>query len=613
MGTRKLLLVLLSLAIGANARFFVKDEEVDSAEVLDLCESPVYCQGDLLRTVQLAALYKDSKTFVDLSQKNDEEVTLANFEALMNATGKNPSKQQVQEFVGANFLEADELLNVTLPDWNPEPAILRRIWDPRYRQWAADLNEIWKGLARRMTTDVRDNPKRHSLIYVNNTFIIPGGRFKEFYYWDSYWVIEGLLLNDMHETAKGMIENFLSMVKTYGFVPNGGRVYYLMRSQPPLLIPMVDKYYEFTKDWKFVEQSLPTLEKEFNFWQRYKSVKVVKNGREYKMARYVTNSEGPRPESYREDYLLAENITDPAKKREFYNNVKAGAESGWDFSARWFIAANGEPSLDLQDITTENILPVDLNAFLERNARILARFFRMRNNFAKMKQYLGVAKEYREAIRQLMWHEEDGTWYDYDMKHQRPRRIFYPSNLTPLYTRSYVWGYAADYGLRAVQYLRANGITDFAGGTPASLENSSQQWDFPNAWPPLQSIIVQGLRLTNNRPAMETARNLAATWLKANYIGFNRTDKMYEKYDALEPGKFGGGGEYDVQDGFGWTNGVVLEFLDTYPDARSTFEPVKPSHAHGKLQPRIGIRPDVTHPDLKVRPVLRSIWNHYSN
>lgn len=68
-----------------------------------------------------------------------------------------------------------------------------------------------------------------------------------------------------------------------------------------------------------------------------------------------------------------------------------------------------------------------------------------------------------------------------------------------------------------------------AGGTPASLDNSSQQWDFPNAWPPLQSIIVQGLRLTNYGPAMETARNLAATWLKSNYIGFNHTSKMYEK------------------------------------------------------------------------------------
>lgn len=96
----------------------------------------------------------------------------------MNATSNNPSQDQVRKFVDENFLETNELLNATLTDWVPEPSLLGRIRDPSYREWAADLNEIWKGLARRMTTDVRDNPKRHSLIYVNNTFIIPGGRFK---------------------------------------------------------------------------------------------------------------------------------------------------------------------------------------------------------------------------------------------------------------------------------------------------------------------------------------------------------------------------------------------------------------------------------------------------
>lgn len=103
----------------------------------------------------------------------------------MKKTNNAPSKDQVRQFVEENFLSVDELENATLTDWNPNPELMNRVSDPLYRQWVADLNEIWKGLAKRMTTDVRDNPKRHSLIYVNNTFIIPGGRFKGTQTWSS--------------------------------------------------------------------------------------------------------------------------------------------------------------------------------------------------------------------------------------------------------------------------------------------------------------------------------------------------------------------------------------------------------------------------------------------
>nr|QUU43766.1 trehalase [Trichogramma dendrolimi] len=595
-----------------EASYEVFSDEVVRNEVPDLCQSPIYCQGELLKTIQLAAIYRDSKTFVGLYQKQDQNITLANFEKLMEKTERKPSKVEIKQFIDDNFDDKDELYNATLKDWRANPSLMRRIRDPVYRQWVSDLNYIWKALARHMTSDVKKFPDRYSLIYVDNTFIIPGGRFKEFYYWDSFWVIEGLLLCDMHDTTRGLIENFLSMVSTYGFVPNGGRIYYLMRSQPPLLIPMMDKYYEVTKDWDFVDRNLAILEKEFSYWQNYKTVTVHKNGLQYKMARYVCQSAGPRPESFREDYILAENISDPVKRQAFYNNVKAGAETGWDFSARWFVDAKGEPSLDLADITTEDIIPVDLNSFLEQNARTLARYNRKKNNFKKMKYYTSVAKEYRRGIDEVLWNEVDGIWYDWDTKHHKPRRLFYATNLTPLYTLSYNPAKALLYGKKATNYLQAKGIENFEGGVPASLDNSSQQWDYPNAWPPLQSIIVQGLRQTNYMPAQDLAKELAKTWLQSNYLGFSQTKKMFEKYDATQPGKFGGGGEYEVQEGFGWTNGVVLEFLDTYPwiaydldflHDRSTY-----SNSEG-IQPRMGV--DIKKPTNVSRPVLKSIWTTY--
>jgi len=89
------------------------------------------------------------------------------------------------------------------------------------------------------------------------------------------------------------------MVDTYGFVPNGGRVYYVQRSQPPLLIPMVDSYLNKTGDIKFLKESIQSLEVEFQFWMTHRSVTVKKDGNEYKLARYYAPSQGPRPESYR--------------------------------------------------------------------------------------------------------------------------------------------------------------------------------------------------------------------------------------------------------------------------------------------------------------------------
>lgn len=87
-------------------------------------------------------------------------------------------------------------------------------------------------------------------------FVIPGGRFRELYYWDTYWIMSGLLLCDMTTTARGVIENFFYLIRTYNIIPNGSRKYYLQRSQPPLLIPMVDQYYQHTKDLDFVRQNI---------------------------------------------------------------------------------------------------------------------------------------------------------------------------------------------------------------------------------------------------------------------------------------------------------------------------------------------------------------------
>ncbi|XP_012271873.1 trehalase [Orussus abietinus] len=555
------LLGLLLLAGGARTASIRRPPRA----VIDYCDSLIYCRGELLKTVQLADIFPDSKTFVDLTQLNDPNVTYDNFEKLMKQTNGNPNRTQIEDFVWANFKKDDELLDWKPPDWQENPAILARIQDPKFRQLAKDLNSIWNTLARKMSPDVAANPGRHSLIYVDKGFIIPGGRFKEFYYWDSYWIVEGLLLTGMHQTVKGILENLLSMVSKFGFIPNGGRVYYLMRSQPPLVIPMVERYAQATNDWAFVENNIGLLEKEFIFWQRERTVDVTKNGKTYKMARYVVSSEGPRPESYREDYKVAQNAKDEKSKNELYNQLKAAAESGWDFSARWFAPENGNLG-NLSDASVSEIIPVDLNAFLQRNARILGELYQKLGNLQKAQHFFATAVRYQLGIDKVLWDEKEGVWLDYNFRRNRPTNRFYPSNLTPLYTHSYDPAKSADIARKVLKYLEKIKITSFMGGTPASLDHTTQQWDLPNAWPPLQSIVVNGLRNTGFPPALRLAQDLAVRWLRANLIGYSEYSEMFEKYDAVFPGQYGGGGEYTVQAGFGWTNGIVFEFLDIYPN-----------------------------------------------
>lgn len=262
--------------------------------------SEIYCYGPLLHTVQMSSPYADSKTFVDMKMKYSVEETLRRFDTLMNATHKNPSKHDIQVFLNRTFDEAgSEFEDWDPSDWIETPKFLSSIKDPALREWGNELNDLWKLLGRKVKDDVKEHPEQYSLIYIPNPVIVPGGRFREFYYWDSYWIVRGLLISEMFDTVKGMLTNFISIVDKYGFIPNGGRVYYTRRSQPPLLIPMVKTYYDETKDLQFIRDNIHILEKELMFWFNNHTVVVDKDGKNFTLATFGDSSYGPRPESYK--------------------------------------------------------------------------------------------------------------------------------------------------------------------------------------------------------------------------------------------------------------------------------------------------------------------------
>ncbi|XP_037631179.1 LOW QUALITY PROTEIN: trehalase [Sebastes umbrosus] len=526
------------------------------------CDSEIYCNGPILHQVQKAKLFDGSKYFVDMTLRETPDVVLSAFRNLSNESPNAtipPAK--LHEFLSTYFEKpGTEFESWTPPDWHDKPKFLAGIADHELRIWAEKIHNLWKSLGRKIGAGVKDHPELYSQIYTPHPIVVPGGRFRELYYWDSYWVINGLLLSEMTDTASGMIQNFLYLVNRYGFIPNGGRIYYERRSQPPFLTLMVESYYQATKDKEFLRAALPALEQEYRFWMQNRSVAVRVNGSEHVLNRYHVQVGSPRPESYTEDLESAEGLSD-VRKEQLWMDLKAGAESGWDFTSRWYIDGDGHNNGSLRDTSTSHILPTDLNALLCLNERTLASFHRILGDGDSAALHDQAAARRLEAVESVLWDAERGAWFDYNLVTHSKHFEFYPSNLAPVWAQCYS---RPEMGEKAVQYLKGSGALQFPNGVPTSLRESGQQWDYPNAWPPLQHMLIDGLSKLPSEEAKELASNLAQRWIKTNWLAYMKYGAMFEKYDVNGDGRPGGGGEYEVQLGFGWTNGVALQLLDQY-------------------------------------------------
>lgn len=530
------------------------------------CSSEIYCHGRLLQKIQMSHIYADSKTFVDMKLKQSPEKTLKIFDEFI-AKNPDPSNTELQKWIEENFEEPGSEFEYWYPDdFTKTPTVLNKIHDKGLLNFASELNGIWTELGRKIKKEVKDNDELYSIVYVENPMIVPGGRFREFYYWDSYWVIRGLLMSEMTHTAKGMLENFFSIVRRFGFIPNGGRIYYSMRSQPPLLTPMVKSYVDYTKDYEFAIKSIEILALELDYWLTNHTVAV----KGHTMAVYGDKSSGPRPESYREDIETGMAFNTDEEKEAHYSELKAAAESGMDFSSRWFIDENGENKGGLDKLKTRYIVPVELNAILHWNAKIIAEFYGYAGNVTKQAEYLTIAKKFLDAVNDVLWDEDTGSWLDYDLINNKHRPYFTPTNLSPLWMRCYDVTKRLHIASKVMNYINKTRLDDYPGGVPTTLQDTGEQWDWPNVWAPMQHILIVGLDNLGVKETQEKAQDWAQRWVLNNYLTFKETGAMYEKYKATELGGHGGGGEYEVQKGFGWSNGVILDLLDRYGDVLSS-------------------------------------------
>jgi alpha,alpha-trehalase len=185
----------------------------------------------------------------------------------------------------------------------------------------------------------------------------------------------------------------------------------------------------------------------------------------------------------------------------------------------------------------------------------------------KAKQYADFATTRGDAIHKVMWNDEQAMWTDYDLKTKAPRTGFYLSDMVPIFAKcsgSLVDITETSFLKRVLDNAKFKEITSFAGGFPQSLvKNGHEQWDFPNAWSPNQLMVIEGFAANPDTRAI--AKTWAQKWVNAVYTGYKKNATFYEKYDAVQVGSIGGGGEYAAVEGFGWTNGGILRLLEMFP------------------------------------------------
>ncbi|VVC44698.1 Six-hairpin glycosidase-like,Glycoside hydrolase, family 37 [Cinara cedri] len=550
--------------------------------VFEICPSRIYCQGELLPTVESSNILTAFQNMMMIRNPSD---VIENFNKL-KAHGYNGSIPfpMLRMFIKENFVVEHGVLINWLPiDFKNYPLVIGFIQDIQYKEFAAALNQMWLTLAKRISVSVRDNPERYSMIYVPNGFFLNSENDNEFQYWDTYWIIKGALICGMRNTVKGILENLIHMIKINGYVMYGNRVYYGGRSQPPLLIQMMAVYYTFTNDKDFIFENIEFLDDEMMFWLLYRSMYVKSNGNTYIMGHYMSDTTDPRPEKYAFDMKIAKNLPQKRDRDEYYCRVKAASESGWGISSKHFHNRVEFENRELMYLKTNplNFVYVELNAILQSNSAILSKMYLLKDDKVNEEFYRKLAQRYQIGINSLLWNEKENIWLDFDSSIENSRNNFYASNLAPLWTFSYDNKLSEFYGDAAVDYLIRNNIinSDLTPRyicIPTSLYKSGLEWDDTNCWPQLQSMIIFGLQATRSERAKIVASNFASSWMHTNFVGYKNTNSIFQKYSAVKLGSENNEGElFDIMQpkANGVSMGLLFEIFHEWGNVLESKQP----------------------------------------
>jgi alpha,alpha-trehalase len=510
-------------------------------------QSPDKIYGDLFTDVQSSNIFPDSKTFVDCTPKRKVAAIVTDYNNTKLKEGFS-----LQKFVNDNF------------DLQKQPNVTNIV---KGKSIEAHIKDLWTVLKRAQDKKVEGS----SLLALPKPYIVPGGRFTEVYYWDSYFTMLGLKESGEITTIENMVDNFAFLINTYGHIPNGNRSYYLSRSQPPFFCMMVELLASI-KGKSMYKKYMPAMQKEYDFWMT--GVATLKNGSAYKrvlklddgtvLNRYCDDLDIPRQEGYKEDVKAAEeavlqktmvmrfasekamNEFIANENKRVYKDLRSAAESGWDFGSRWFTDAT-----KIATIHTTDFAPVDLNSLMYKLETILLA------NGGKVDKSIYTKRE--KAIKTIFWNETQNFFCDYDFVTKQVSDAITAAGYFPLSLVNFTSKEITNYKNKIEQSTTANLLKP--GGIVSSTNAVGQQWDAPNGWAPQQWMAVVGLEKIG---LTTMAKTIATRWTTLNKKVYAATGKLTEKYNVIDLTLETGGGEYPNLDGFGWTNGVYLALVKKF-------------------------------------------------
>lgn len=491
-------------------------------------QTPDEIYGQLFIDVQMNKIFPDNKTFVDCIPKRDPKAIVADY---VRVKKDSALRFSLLRFVEENFHVPVSVTSTYQSDKNGSVV--------------THIQQLWKVLERKPDSVVEGS----SLLPLPYSYIVPGGRFREIYYWDSYFTMLGLQESGEYEMMENMIKNFAYMLHKYGHIPNGNRTYYLSRSQPPFFSMMLDLLAEKQGNKVYaVYQS--ALQKEYNYYMDKTAATkhVVKMPDGSLLNRYWDADTRPRQESFVQDSTVG--IGYKGNLKMLYKNLRSGAESGLDFSSRWF--ADGK---NLSTIHVTDFAAIDLNCLLYHLELTLGKSFKETGDLVKANYYNTLAARRKVAINKYCWDAKSHWYYDYNIVTRKRSPEATLIGISPLF-------------FHIADSAQANAAASFAkekflksGGFVTTLRNTGEQWDAPNGWAPLEWMSIKGLEDYNQHDLAKTA---AERWAALNIKVFHTTGKMMEKYNVMDANLESGGGEYASQDGFGWSNGVLLKVMKVY-------------------------------------------------
>ena len=337
------------------------------------------------------------------------------------------------------------------------------------------------------------------------------------YYWDSYFIILGLVCTDKINLAKGIVDNFVYLYKRFNIIPTRNRFYNLDLSQIPFLSSMILEVFWFTKDKSWLREATKTAEKELKYYWTDKRGKIGKHLAYKGLSRYC-------------DRCVSNRLSEH--------------ESGWDMTSRF-----NEHCL--------NYLPIDLNSCLYKYETDLARIYQFLGNASKSKYYFEQAKKRKKMMTKLMWNSKKGFFFDYNYKIKKQSDFYSIAGFYPLWANlaSKTQAEKIKNNLKKFEY---NG--GLANTQKIPLSKKFKQWDYPNGWANQQWIVIKGLM---NYGYEQDAKRLAEKWLNLNADIFEKTGKFWEKYDVVKCDK-GRTGRYADQTGFGWTNAIFIKLAKKF-------------------------------------------------